>query len=124
LRNMRILVVDDDAMAAAIVSITLEEAGHEVTVAGDGEEALQLVASNAQYAVIISDLNMPGIDGIELSRQIKGGGVNAPFILLSGGAPDKLREMAPGIAACVAKDETLADTIADTVARVVFAFNP
>lgn len=118
---MHILVVDDDTMAATIVSLSLEEAGYEVTLAGDGEEALRLVGGNGQFAAIISDLNMPGIDGLELHRQLQQSGIDAPFILLSGGNPEQLRQMAPGVADCLAKDEALADTIADAVARAVAA---
>ena len=118
---MRILLVDDDTMAATIMSLSLEEAGYEVTLAGDGEEALRIVAGNPAFAAIVSDLVMPGIDGIELHRQLEAQGIRAPFVLLSGGNADDLRRRAPGVDACLAKDENIADGIAAAVASVIGA---
>lgn len=116
---MHILTVDDDAMAAAIVSMILEDAGYEVMVAKDGEQALGLIADKSDFAVIISDLNMPGMDGIELHRTIRAGGCRTPFILLSGDDPEKLRHRAPDIEVCLMKDDTLEETLVDAVARVL-----
>ncbi|MET0236797.1 MAG: response regulator transcription factor [Kibdelosporangium sp.] len=66
----RVLVVDDDETIRDVVRRYLELAGHEVTVAGDGEKALALVAE-AEPDLIVLDLMLPGIDGLEVCRRIR-----------------------------------------------------
>ncbi|TCO58389.1 response regulator transcription factor [Actinocrispum wychmicini] len=66
----RVLVVDDDETVRDVVRRYLELAGHEVTVAGDGELALTLVAQ-AEPDLIVLDLMLPGIDGLEVCRRIR-----------------------------------------------------
>ncbi|NGN98142.1 response regulator [Grimontia sp. S25] len=53
-----------------MVSHTLKEAGYQVETANDGAEALQK-AKSGQYDVIISDVNMPNMDGLEFVRQVR-----------------------------------------------------
>ncbi len=114
-----VLVVDDDAMAAAIVSMVLEEAGHEVATVESGEEALGLLMENSDFDILVSDQNMSGIDGIELFKRVRMVGFEAPFVLLSGDAPEMLKQRAPEINCFLAKDDVLADIIADTVDRLL-----
>jgi CheY-like chemotaxis protein len=116
---MHVLVVDDDAMAAAIVAMVLEDAGYEVTVAESGDEALPLFAEHPDFDLVISDQNMPGIDGIELFQKLRMTGLTVPFILLSGDDPEKLRKKSPEISRFLAKDDVLADIIADTVTQLL-----
>ena len=116
---VNVLVVDDDPMIAAIVSMVLEEAGYDVSVAENGDEALSALARNADIALIISDQNMPGIDGIALFHRLRSEGSAVPFILLSGEDLDTLRTKAPEISLYMAKDEALPDIIADTVTRLL-----
>jgi DNA-binding response OmpR family regulator len=66
----RVLVVDDDETVRDVVRRYLELAGHEVTVVGDGEKALALVAG-AVPDLIVLDLMLPGIDGLEVCRRIR-----------------------------------------------------
>jgi DNA-binding response OmpR family regulator len=66
----RVLVVDDDETVRDVVRRYLELAGHEVTVAGDGEQALSLVAAS-EPDLIVLDLMLPGIDGLEVCRRIR-----------------------------------------------------
>ena len=116
---MRILLVDDDRMAAAIISMALEQADYEVTVAASGEEALVIFGDDDGFCTIISDLNMPGIDGVELYQRLKAAGLQVPFILLSGDNPDHLRRRDPGISRYLVKDEALAETIIGEVAQLL-----
>ena len=118
---MRILIVDDDPVVTTIVSMVLEEAGYEVTIAESGEQAMQVVAGDAGFDAVVSDLNMPGIDGIELCQRLRAGGFGSPFILLSGEDPKMVRHRAPELSECLAKDETLFETIAEAVARALAA---
>lgn len=68
--GLRALVVDDEPPLVKVVSSYLEREGFEVTTAGDGEQAVTL-AREFQPDVIVLDLMLPGIDGIEACRQIR-----------------------------------------------------
>ncbi|MCP9464596.1 MAG: sigma-54 dependent transcriptional regulator [Nitrospira sp.] len=65
-----ILVVDDDADMRELAQDMLKDRGHQVSVAGSGEEALRLLAEE-DYAVVLTDLRMKGMQGLELLNQIK-----------------------------------------------------
>lgn len=65
-----ILVVDDSASIQQLVSFTLKNQQHEVDVAGDGAEALDTVG-NKQYDLIITDMNMPNMNGVEMTQQVR-----------------------------------------------------
>ena len=68
----RILVVDDDAGAREVLTALLAQEGHRVETAGNGLEALEVLAGRS-YDVILSDLRMPGMGGDELYRRIERG---------------------------------------------------
>ena len=61
-----ILVVDDEPAMRLLLSSVLKEEGHDVTAAASGEEALQLIAKR-HYHLVLTDLKMPGISGLDLS---------------------------------------------------------
>ena len=61
----RILTVDDSASVRQMVSFTLRKAGYEVAEAVDGKDGLEKV-SKEKFNMIITDLNMPNVDGIQL----------------------------------------------------------
>ncbi len=69
--SKNILVVDDSASVRQVVSITLTGAGYEVTEACDGKEALTKL-DGRKFHLIISDVNMPNMDGISLVKEVKG----------------------------------------------------
>ena len=88
----RVLVVDDSSTMRKIVSRALRQAGldfDEILEAGDGQEALNLL-ENENVDLILSDINMPNMDGIEFLRQKKeiDGIKNIPVIMITteGGA--------------------------------------
>lgn len=66
----RILAVDDSASMRQMVGFTLKNAGYDVTEAKDGQEALD-IAKTSEFDVIISDVNMPNMDGIELVTNLR-----------------------------------------------------
>jgi DNA-binding response OmpR family regulator len=77
-----VLVVDDDLQVARVVSSILASRGYEVRTASDAESALTIVDAKPPV-LILSDLEMPGMDGIELCRRVRETS-NVPIILMSG----------------------------------------
>jgi two-component system response regulator FlrC len=77
-----ILVVDDEPAMRLLLTSVLRDEGHDVTAAADGEEAVQLLA-NRRYHVIITDLKMPGMSGIELLERVKEEDPETAVILLT-----------------------------------------
>lgn len=65
-----ILAVDDSASMRQMVSFTLKGAGYDVVEAADGEQALQMARSK-QVNLVLTDVNMPKMDGITLIRQLR-----------------------------------------------------
>jgi DNA-binding NtrC family response regulator len=80
----RILVIDDQEPIRRIVRRALEQAGHEVIDASDGEMGMQMLARHS-VAVVISDIFMPGQDGILTLRQIRKQFPDVKVIVISGG---------------------------------------
>ncbi|MFQ3211698.1 response regulator [Candidatus Njordibacter sp. Uisw_039] len=66
----KILAVDDSASMRQMVVFTLQSAGYEVVEAADGQQALDL-AKGASFDLVLSDVNMPVMDGIELVRELR-----------------------------------------------------
>jgi DNA-binding response OmpR family regulator len=77
-----ILVIDDDASLLDVLSLAFEDAGHTVLTARDGAAGLALVRSK-KPAAVVSDINMPGIDGFSLCRRLRQDGLTVPVILLT-----------------------------------------
>jgi DNA-binding response OmpR family regulator len=67
----RILVVDDDAKTVASVRLYLDHAGLDMISAGDGHEALRLARSSPPPDLIVLDLMLPGVDGLEVCRRLR-----------------------------------------------------
>lgn len=67
----KILAVDDSASMRQMVSFTLKKAGFDVTDAKDGVDALA-IAQNQDFDLVISDVNMPNMDGITLIKELRG----------------------------------------------------
>lgn len=81
---VRVLYIDDEASLLEIARIFLERAGGmAVDTTPDPREALRLIMSD-RYDVIVSDYQMPEMDGITLLKQIRGAGSNVPFIIFTG----------------------------------------
>jgi two-component system OmpR family response regulator len=80
---MRILVVEDDSKAARFLRQGLEEEGHLVDVAADGEEGAQL-GHLTPYDLIVLDIQLPRKSGLELSRELRREGVETPILMLTG----------------------------------------
>ena len=78
-----LLVVDDDEALRRLCARVLSARGHEVHTARDGEEAVRKVREHA-YRVVLLDLKMPGMDGIECLKRLKAEGCRADVIMITG----------------------------------------
>ncbi|MFN8529669.1 MAG: response regulator [Anaerolineae bacterium] len=87
-----ILVVDDYIVQQRVLRQVLATAGYDVTVAGDGIEALGYIAES-DYALVILDIAMPGMDGIEVLRHLRADDrtVNLPVVMLTASGEDQDR---------------------------------
>ena len=91
---MRLLVVEDDVKMAALIRRGLVEEGAAVDVARSGEDALWMAASTPYEAVVL-DVMLPGIDGFETCRRLRGDGVWTPVLLLT--ARDSVEDRVAGL---------------------------
>jgi two-component system cell cycle response regulator CpdR len=65
----RILLAEDDHSMRVFLTRALERAGHDVTPAADGPQALEALQEDNAFDLLIADIVMPGLDGIELARR-------------------------------------------------------
>lgn len=112
---MKILVVDDDPMAAEMVCAILEDCGHASEAVESGIEALEYCQAHQAPDLIISDMNMPLMNGLEFFETLKGLGIATPFVLLTGDDPGQYQSQAPGLAAALIKDADLFERLAGLV---------
>lgn len=80
---MKVLVVDDERAVRDSLRRALELEGYEVELAADGAEALYRLDSNGQPDALILDVLMPGVDGLEVSRRLRGKGNSIPILMLT-----------------------------------------
>jgi two-component system OmpR family response regulator len=91
---MRILVVEDDTKMAGLLRRGLLEEGHAADVARAGDDALWM-ARAVEYDAIVLDLMLPGIDGVEVCRRLREGGVWSPVLMLT--ARDGIEDRVAGL---------------------------
>lgn len=111
--SKRVLVVDDEAHVRAVLSRALAMKGYEVGGAADGEEALAALAED-HYDLVILDLKMPGMDGLEVLHRIREGFPDTIALMLTGVADNEMIEaqsMAGGAFAFLTKPCSLEEMI-------------
>src|SRR5215831_18826273 len=92
---MRILVVEDERKAASFIRQGLEEEGHAVEVAPDGEAALELILDDRPYDLIVLDVMLPRRDGFKVLRSLREQRVQSPVLLLT--ARDSVLDKVAGL---------------------------
>jgi CheY-like chemotaxis protein len=118
-KSRRVLIVDDDPDARELFSMVLEQAGAEVTRAGDGLSALK-VASERQPDLVITDIEMPRMDGVELTRQLRNRSATKaiPIVVVTGTPIDDLSGHARAVGySTVVPKPCAADTLVGIVNR-------
>jgi two-component system chemotaxis response regulator CheY len=94
--SKNILLVDDSKTLRILAAATLRDKGYTVVEAEDGQKALDILASRSDIAMVISDVNMPGMDGLELLENIRKrpGGAALPVVILTTEARQHLMDRA------------------------------
>src|SRR3989475_10340509 len=82
-QKAHLLIVDDEANTLASLSRAFRLAGHEATVCDNAAKALEL-AHSQHFDLIISDVVMPGKDGLSLLEDLKSQGITTPVVMMSG----------------------------------------
>jgi len=93
-RRGRILVVDDQPLVARAVRAILVHEGFQVETASNGREALNLLLSDPRFDLIITDVRMPEMDGLELLRQSRQLRKDLPIIIMTAYTNRKNRQHA------------------------------
>lgn len=117
-----ILVVDDSMLMRTVLQDTLLEAGFQVFVASDGVEALELLQKETIH-LIVADLNMPRLDGLELTRTIRADQQlgKLPIILISATDTDEDRRLGLlyGANVFITKERPDLDSLAERIIKML-----
>jgi two-component system, chemotaxis family, sensor kinase CheA len=119
----KVLVVEDSFTVRALQRSILEAAGYPVVTARDGREALAVLDHDAEISLVITDLEMPELDGVGLTRAIRAGTAcsSLPVVIVTshGSEDDRLRGIAAGADAYMLKQSFDQQALLATVERLV-----
>ena len=119
----RVLVVEDSLTVRELQRSILESAGYLVSTARDGREALERLESDPEIALVVSDLEMPELDGLALTRAIRSrpAGATLPVVIVTthGSDEDRRRGLEAGADAYVLKHSYNEQAFLETVARLL-----
>ena len=109
----KVLVVDDDPFVRDLIASILQDGGYEVLTAGNGTEAAAMFGAASGIGLIVSDMNMPTLDGLGLIAAIRGAGADVPIIILTGNSEvtTAIAALKSGADDYLIKDENIQDTI-------------
>jgi two-component system response regulator (stage 0 sporulation protein F) len=101
---MRILVVDDEEGARELFNTILTDEGYEVTLANNGQDALSRMVNGA-YDLVVTDIKMPGMDGLQLLQELRKTGSQVDVIMVTayGEVESYLKAMSLGAAEYINK---------------------
>jgi two-component system chemotaxis sensor kinase CheA len=118
-----ILVIDDSITTRTLEKNILEAAGYQVKLATDGEEALGVLATEGLPHLIVSDINMPGLDGFDLTYRVKHDTryANIPVILVTSldSPTDKARGIEVGADAYIVKSRFDQGSLLETIEQLI-----
>jgi len=124
MKTMHILVADDEEAIRSVVSRALLRAGYLVTVAEDGAQALREIVAVRDTVksvdLLLTDLEMPGITGLELIDQLNRNSIDIPTVAMSGGNKEELlpRLLSRGFSGYIEKPFELKEVV-EEVRRVL-----
>ena len=96
-KNMRVLIIEDDAETADYVSDGLRRSGHVADQVSDGRDGL-MIAAGGEYDVIVVDRMLPGVDGLAIVKMIRSAGIKSAVLFLTarGGIDDRVEGLEAG----------------------------
>jgi CheY-like chemotaxis protein len=98
----KILLVDDDPLIRRVLTVALESAGHEVVGARDGREALAIFDADPSFDLVLTDIQMPEVDGLTVIQQLKLRKVSPKIIAMTSAGPGAYLRAAKAFGADVA----------------------
>jgi len=104
--NKKILVADDDAIVRKLLNIFLTYIGYDVDCVTDGEEAMIAIEKD-NYFLLITDYEMPGINGIDLTKKVRNLRPSMPIIGISGSHTCRKEFLTAGVTIFMEKPITL-----------------
>jgi CheY-like chemotaxis protein len=111
----RVLVIDDEKSVAQVVKRLLEPYGYSVIIAGDPADVLDRVQDGSSVDLLVTDYDMPLMNGLDLAREVKTARPDLPILLITGlsddATPDRLRDA--GVAAVIDKPFTGSDLVGE-----------
>lgn len=120
--SRRVLVVDDSPLTRELLVQLLESVGYHVVQAGDGAQALERLSREA-VDIVVSDLEMPVVDGLELTRRLKSHPTlrSLPVVIVTtrGSEADRRRGMEAGADGYVTKGDLVRQDLVDVVSRLL-----
>ncbi len=84
MEELQVLLVEDKAPVRDAIQSMLEELSHQIVAVNSGHQAVQQIQSDYPFDLVITDFKMPGMNGLELIRQLRGQGVAVPAVICSG----------------------------------------
>ncbi len=121
-RRRRVMVVDDSPLTRELLVSLLESVGYQIVQAPDGHEALERLSREA-VDLVVTDLEMPNVDGLELTRRLKSHPTlrTLPVVIVTtrGSEQDRRRGMEAGADGYVTKGDLVRQDLVDVVARLL-----
>jgi two-component system sensor histidine kinase/response regulator len=86
----KILIVDDEPEIAQVLKLYLDDEGYACSLASAGSAALDMLENEKDYAVVLLDINMPGLDGVTVLKRLQDAGSDTAVIMMSGHGSEEL----------------------------------
>jgi CheY-like chemotaxis protein len=119
-KKLKILLTDDDRFLLDMYSLKFKKAGLEIDVSSSSQMALDKIKSNGDYDIILLDIIMPGMDGVELLKNVREEGLakNSTIIMLTNQADDFEKARALEVDGFIVKATTIPSEVVDEVLKI------
>lgn len=117
----KILIVDDDPFVRDILAFILDAADYAVVAADNGFDAFEMCSSDPSIRLLVSDINMPVMSGLDLIRELRKHNVEIPVVVLTGDSEVAAAKeaLACGASEYLIKDESIRDSLLAAVEKAL-----